>query len=160
MPTLYDTVRNRLRFGGMICLVVGVTLLVLAGMVYRNHRAFLATAVHTRGEISNYTTRLDNGSTYYKAVIKFTDQTGEGHVFESNTSSTRKVGNLGDRVDVLYSPKVPADAMIDSFSSLWLMPLILAGIGGMQLFVGTLLIIWPLIKRSAERTFETIADVR
>lgn len=157
MDPLYALVNDRLRFAGICTILVGGVLLIVSVLVWQNHRQFIAAAVRTRGEISNYTERVDNGDTYYKAVIKFKDADGEGHVFESDSSSTHKIGQIGDAVDVLYFPKVPADAMIDSFSSLWLMPLILAGLGGFFALIGTLLMVWPRIQLIALRRFRTMS---
>lgn len=49
---------------------------------------------------------------------------------------------IGDKITVLYDPEVPADARLDLFEQLWLLPAFAAGLGA--LLVGGPALAWLL----------------
>jgi hypothetical protein len=59
---------------------------------------------------------------------------------------------VGERVTILYDPTSPKEAKINSFGELWLWPLLLGILGGLDLLTGLFLLIGvPLIISWAEK---------
>lgn len=64
--------------------------------------------------------------TKYRRLVSFTDSAGEDHEFlDKNTSNSSSAYRVGQRVEVLYMPDDPQNATINTFFSLWGVPIIL-----------------------------------
>jgi hypothetical protein len=76
----------------------------------------------------------------YQAVVRFrygTQQT----LFYDSVATNPPAYHVGETVNVLYLESDPSDARIESFTSLWLAPMIFGGIGTILLAVGASMII-------------------
>jgi hypothetical protein len=117
--------------------LVGTGLLVGAALLAISTRSFIATAKPASGTVIEMIAVRDNdGSVTYKPVVEFTTMDGATHSFASNTSSNPPSYRVGEGVEVLYAPDDPNDARIRGFGSLWLAPIILAGIGTVFASIG------------------------
>ncbi|WP_330476755.1 DUF3592 domain-containing protein [Streptomyces platensis] len=120
-------------FGAMF-LVLG---LVLAGAT----ASFLSDAKRTRGSVVSLEWREDDHGEDHTPVaypvVEFTSADGMPRRFQSSTGSNPPSYEKGDRVEVLYRADSPADARINGFASLWLLPLVFGGTGLAMLVGGT-----------------------
>ncbi len=65
----------------------------------------------------------------YAPVVRFTTQNGQTIEFLSDSGSSSPAYSKGETLEVLYLPSSPGKARINDFSSLWLWPFIIGGIG-------------------------------
>lgn len=119
-------------FAGFLFLGIGIACLV-GGIVWGvNTKKFVDGAVKTSGtvvEVQRRQSSSDDGPTYYP-VVRFADAEGRDVTFTSSTGSNPPSHREGDRVEVLYDPRDPNDAEINSFFSLWFGPLMIGGLFG------------------------------
>lgn len=80
-------------------------------------------------------TGLVNDNGYKYPQIQYTPANTNTITFQANYSSRSEPYNVGDKVPLLYDPANPKSARIDSFASLWAVPVTLAGIGALLLAV-------------------------
>ena len=97
-------------------------------------RSFLAKAITTSGEVAAVKEEVEhdaNGlSTSSRPVVSFRTEGGMTIRFEAMSTRGPAFYRIGDRVTVVYDPLRPDRAHIRSFVSLWLLPLVLLGLGG------------------------------
>jgi hypothetical protein len=109
--------------------VLGVGLLIGSGFAYRSTQVFLSRAVPAEGTIVAYAeSRSSEGALSYYPIVAFTPKDGPKVEFRSRTGGSRR-GPIGERVAVLYDPRNPHEATIDSFFSLWFTVLLLLALG-------------------------------
>lgn len=114
-----------------IAIGIGALLLFIALVLWNKTRSFVAHAATTQGtviELIEVRDKDDNSSTF-KPVVKFSAPGGEEVTFQSSYSSRPPAYNVGETVDVLYTPRDVHDARIKGFGSLWAGVLILFGLG-------------------------------
>ena len=95
---------------------------------------FLRTASPATGIVTKITEYKSSKSTNYYPNVRFQTPGGEALTFRA----TGLVGGyaVGDQVGVLYDPDNPSRASIDSFGSLWGVPLLMVTVGTAALVVG------------------------
>ncbi len=118
-------------FLSVLFAVIGLGMLAGAVALAMNTRAFIATAKHASGTVTELVPKRDSddGSTTYTPVVMFEADSGASVSFTSSFSSNPPSYAVGETVEVLYEPGNPNDARIKGFGSLWLAPVILGGIG-------------------------------
>ncbi len=129
-----------LLFGAIGLLQVGVGV----GVGARTQR-FVERAASAEGTVTELVRSRSSSSSSptYRSVVRFTAANGEPIEFESTFGSNPPSHRTGDRVTVLYDPDLPQRARIRSFGSLWFLPLIFGGLGGVLTIVGgSLLVLW------------------
>jgi hypothetical protein len=114
-----------------IAVGVGALLLFIALVLWNKTRSFIAHAATTQGTVTELieVRDKDGGSSTFKPVVKFTGPAGEQVSFESSYSSRPPAYDVGETVDVLYTPRDLHDARIKGLGSLWAGVLILFGLG-------------------------------
>lgn len=140
-----------LRLVGLIFGGVTLVLLLIAGGIALHTRSFVAASsaaegiVIATGTTTSCSTDSDGRSscsTTSRPTVRFTAADGREIVFTSRVSTNPPSHYEGDVVRVLYRPESPQNARIDSFTGLWLAPVIVGGIGALfGLFSGLLLLI-------------------
>jgi hypothetical protein len=123
---------TRLIFG--IFFVIGVG--VFAGGIYsiQQTRRFLRTAVETRGVVTEIVWReslsRSRGSSW-SSYPRFRFSTSDGQEIDivSDTGSSPPSYRVNEPVTILYDPQQPNHASIKSFSELWMLSVILCGLG-------------------------------
>jgi hypothetical protein len=132
---------------GLILLLAGLGLLAGSAHTYRQQAAFVDASQKAAGVvIGNYwrENRIQGGGETpgaWAPVVRYEDARGNLITF------TSEIGNypspdyaIGEEVEVLYDPDDPRHAEIGDFMTLWLIPVVLFGIGiVMALFGGILL---------------------
>ena len=68
-------------------------------------------------------------------VVQFQTSNGTEIIFESEVGSNPPSHGVGETVEVFYDPEDPQKAVINSFVHLWLLPTVLAGVGGIFILV-------------------------
>jgi len=126
---------------GPIFLVVGVGLLLGSFAAYNRTKRFIATATETRAEVVGIDERHGGSSQSrsYHPVLRYRTQVGVTKEIVSSVGSNPPRYKKGDSVAILYDPARPDDMRIHSFGAVWLVPLILAGVGGIFIVVGVVL---------------------
>jgi hypothetical protein len=121
-----------------IALAIGAVLLLISLKLWTNTRSFVARATTTQGVVTEIIAVRDNdgGSDTYKPVVQFTTADGQAVTFTSSFSSRPSAYDVGQTVPVLYIPGKAHEARIEGFGSLWMGPLILAGLGAMFGLIG------------------------
>ena len=136
-----------LRILGVVFGAVGAALLVAAFITLRSARSFESTAVGASGEVIDLAPSYSDGSATHAPVVRFETPDGREVIFESSVSSHPPAYDIGERVDVLYAPDDPGDAVIDSFWQVYLAPVILGGIGSIFLLIGGGMLVSQIVAR-------------
>jgi hypothetical protein len=87
---------------------------------------------HVTGSATDNTSR--GGRTLYAPVVEFVTRSGEKVTYQSRIY-TRTALPPGKLVTVLYDPANPHEARIDSFTEIWVFPLV-GFVGGLILIFG------------------------
>ncbi len=88
----------------------------------------------------------------FAPVVEFETERGEKVEFVSSYMSTNPSEKVGDTVDLLYNPRAPQSASINTFLSLWFTPMLVGSLGAIFSTVGALLIILSLKNIWFQRT--------
>ena len=140
-------------FGGALFLLFGVGALV-GGIVWGvNTKRFVDGASRASGtviELQRRQSSSDDSPSYYP-VVRFTDAGGKDVTFTSSTGSNPPSKREGDKVDVLYDPRNPEKAELNSFFALWFGPLMVAGLFGTLFPLAGVAIIVGGLRQAAQR---------
>jgi hypothetical protein len=132
--------------------IVGLVLLLGSLAVCSHTASFVGRAARAQGivtglvpeEATAYTSTNGfnrSGIRYvYQPVVRF-DHDGQRTEFNDSIASNPPAYHVGETVTVLYLESNPYVARIDSFTSLWLVPMIFGCIGAIFLTVGACLIL-------------------
>ena len=148
--------------------IVGVALMLcavlpLAGgtFFYNRTKLFLETAIKTDGVVTEMVAvqSSDGGNSQSAPVYKFTAKDGTECTIRSSVSSYPPAFSVGQKIAVLYDPSNPQNAKIDGFFNIWLVPFILAVMGGGGLLIGAAFtFMGPLIIRFLVKNVTTDLD--
>jgi len=90
--------------------------------------SFIERATEATGTVIDMErSRSSDSSTYYPVVV-FEDIRDRELEFRSRSGSNPPSFSRGERVSVFYEPSAPESARINSFFSLWGLPMILGGL--------------------------------
>ncbi len=126
-------------------------LLAGAGYFVHRNRSFKKSAVTAKGTIVELieSSGSETHTKKYTPIFTYTDQDGTEHRKKSRYTSYPPIGEVGDRIEIMYDPENPSAAKIDTFFSNWGVPLILGGLGSASFVVGFVFLI-ILRKSSAQ----------
>jgi uncharacterized protein DUF3592 len=120
---------------GAVFLAVGLTFTVKSVDLLAHGKRAHGTVVDVEWETSqttHHSSRRSSGTSTQRlaySVVEFTSADGRSITFRNSVGSNPPSYGTGDQVDVLYPAGSPEDAAIDSFSSMWLLPLIFDLVG-------------------------------
>ncbi len=127
--------------------MMGLAMVVMVmGAVFAIHAVvFQRDAIRARATIAQLVATSGDSGTTYAPVFVFRDMEGVTRKVCSSVSSYPPIGAVGDKITVLYSPGKPNGARVDTFFSIWGIPVILGGCGTfyLVLFLG----VWIVTKR-------------
>ena len=126
---------------GIVFLFVSLPFIGIAYLFYTISANSINNTIQTNGTI--VTTCNGSSDTTCHPIVSFRTKSGKKVQFSSNFSSS--LMHQGDVVPVNYHPKDPQDAVISSFDSLWLFPVLLGSIGGFLLFVAVVFFLSALV---------------
>ncbi len=123
--------------GGGIFILTGAILLAVAAFFFVRTRRFLATALTTNGTVVAFMHgRRSKGGITYRPQVAFTTSEGVDSVFTDQLGSNPPRFQVGQEVSVRYDPKDPRNARLAGRFGLWLVPMLLGGLGLTFLGVG------------------------
>ena len=100
--------------------IIGLSVLALSVNLFNETLSLLRVAKYTEGTVVDFSTsRNSEGRTMYAPVVSFTSASGEVVKFTSNTSSSRRGYDNGEKLEVIYDPANTQDARINSFFPMW-----------------------------------------
>ncbi len=109
----------------------GLALLAGALVTGFNAARFHFSAEHAQGTVvgNTYISRSDRRGSYHPRV-EFSTPDGQRHKFVGSTGRSPAAFSEGDQVPVLYDPKQPEHAGIDTWFQLYSVPFICFVLGG------------------------------
>jgi hypothetical protein len=135
----------RLIFG--IFFVIGLGLFTGGIFAIQHTRRFVQTAVEVPGVVIENVWRekqdRDRGTSWVSYPrIRFRNREGQEVTFTSTTGSSPPSYRVNEPVTILYDPQEPHNASIKSFAELWLLPVILCGMGLIFSSFGIVAVVW------------------
>lgn len=88
------------------------------------------------GIVSSVSSRYSDGVRVYRPTIAYTDVHGHGARYTPSGASNLWKPAVGDRVRLVHPADAPGDIHIDRGLSLFVLPMALAGAGGVFLLIG------------------------
>jgi hypothetical protein len=123
-------------FSGVF-LVAGLAMLSGAGHYALVARHDITIGTTTDGTVTDLFVGSDSdGDNVYYPRVRFVTQSGDVLEFTSSNGTRPPAFEVGEAVSVLYDPAAPGNARINSFFQLWLLPIILGGIGSAFAAIG------------------------
>jgi hypothetical protein len=133
---------------------IGLVTLLGSLVVYEHTASFVRRASRAQGIVtalvlhqstnySNTNGSINNRpyvSDSYQPVVRFRHGTQQVQ-FSDSLASNPPAYHVGETVNVLYLESDPYDARIESFTSLWFLPMVLGGMGTIFLAVGAGMIV-------------------
>lgn len=119
------------RWVGWFLLVVASILVLIAGYRFFSTQEFLANGVWTKGTISGQNFQNDPDGYFYSPIVTFADKQGIIRSWISEIAYNPPRFQIGQVVDVVYRPYDPTIALIREFWDLYLIDLLLVGIGAL-----------------------------
>lgn len=112
---------------GVVCLGVAMYQYLTSSALAEDGVATLATVV----EVDERSKRRSNGGRRWTYALTLEFEGPRGAIVRERTgySSSYRGHRAGDEVEILYNPADPSEFALNSWRDLWMMPLVLAGIG-------------------------------
>lgn len=122
---------------GGIFLAFGLTFAGVGVVNWSNKLELVENGDRAQGEVIRLERRRDSeGNSTYHPVVVFRDANGASHRFVSSVGSRPAAFDRGEKVEVIYDPWAADEAMIDSFSTRYLLPLVFGVIGLIFALIG------------------------
>ncbi|HEX8915788.1 MAG TPA: DUF3592 domain-containing protein [Humisphaera sp.] len=115
----------------------GAVFVTIGGFAWRSSAklakdGLVADAVVTQvDEVHRPATRDREAGVLYYPHFRFTDAAGQTHDVASSTGQYPAAYAKGDRLKVRYLPARPQEAEADTWTSLWLFPVVFVGVGSL-----------------------------
>ena len=132
-------------------LLVGTIMLLGSFNFYSKTQDFLEVAITTKGYIIKLIEVNSSDPITYKHVFEFSTKNGESINITSSSSSNPPSYSVGEAVEVLYVEASPSEAKINSFFSLWAIPIILGVLGSVFFIISSWKITYSNIKEKRIR---------
>ncbi|PIS31422.1 hypothetical protein COT42_01110 [Candidatus Saganbacteria bacterium CG08_land_8_20_14_0_20_45_16] len=142
---------NKLIVFSLIFIFIGLGVFYKAYLIYSESKILQDTGLSAQGEVLKIVTEKiqesDGGTnTVYYPIVRFEARDKQTIEFKSNlVKSSLTFYHVGQKVKVVYPPENPQKARIDSFSNLWLGPILMAVIAALLGAIGMLLIYYFII---------------
>jgi len=141
---------NKIKVIGTLAILFSVISMVLGLFFFFNNRAFVKNAIRTEGRIVEariVSTR--DGKTSYKSIFVFTDKNNKEHWIVPSIRISSLAHEAGDTVSVLYNPKKPKEAKIESLMYLWGASVAcgVSGVGSLVVGLVLLLVVPKFVKK-------------
>ena len=115
--------------------VAGCAMLAGSYYFFASSQRFLKTGVSAQAEVIEMVSKRDSEGSYtYAPKFRFNAKDGTAIEVVSGESSNPPEFHAGEMVEVLYDPADPYSVIARTFSGLWLVSTILAGMGFVFLF--------------------------
>ncbi len=128
------------RWVGWFLLLAASILIFVAGYRYFSTQELLSNGVWTKGTISGQNFQNDPDGYFYSPIVTFADKQGIVRTWISEIAYNPPRFEIGQAVDVVYRPYDSSIALIVEFWDLYLIDLVLGGIGALLAILS-----WPLL---------------
>ena len=141
---------NKIKVIGTLAILFSAISMVLGLFFFFNNRAFVKNAIRTEGRIVEariVSTR--DGKTSHKSIFVFTDKNNKEHWIVPSIRISSPAYEAGDTVSVLYNPKKPIEAKIESLMYLWGASVAcgVSGVGSLVVGLVLLLVVPKFVKK-------------
>jgi len=133
--------------------VIGLGLLIGGVFSIQHKRRFLQTAVEVPGVVTENvwreerTNQTDQNVTWaFYPRIRFRTSDGQDISFITNTGSNPPSYRVNEPITILYDPQQPYHAYIKSFAELWMVSVVLCGLGVVFSSFGIVALVWKGLK--------------
>ena len=129
-------------FGSLISLIGLAWLVGTARFVSRANRTMGMITEMTKHAGMTHTTTHDGVVTHresqpvYRPIIRFYDRSGNLRDVMESVGTSWKQWEVNQAVPILYAPDNPSNACIDSFTTVWMFPLVTVGMGTLFVVIG------------------------
>lgn len=130
--------------GGCLVPLVGLVFLVIGIFLIKDTLQFLPGTVTAQGTII-HCSYDDAQSTACAPTVRFMAKSGQSIAINPSFSSSSFYE--GQSVQIRYHPNTPQDGRIDSFTSVWLVPLACGGVGLLVLILIPFRLLRGLLRR-------------
>lgn len=138
-------------FGSGVFVLVGVVILIIALHDINTTKGLLKDVRETTGKVTATGTRVvETGSGPNRstgvvdyAEIEYGVESGDTYVFEHTYGLIQGSFEKGDSVSVYYLSDDPSEAMVNSFSSIWLTDIVIAFVS--LLFIGAGITVYKVV---------------
>lgn len=118
-------------FSGCLFVCFGAVFLVIGLFTLRANLNLVRVGRHATGTVVELVRSRDkDGDVVYYPIVQYTPDNGDRVTFKSNVGSSH-APSVGEKVQIVYNPQNPKQAAIDTFTDLWLLPVVFTGIGGL-----------------------------
>lgn len=126
---------------GPILAIGGVAMAFFGWQGYTSTKTFMVNAEQARGTVVEVAARSGTDSSgnptiYFYPVVEFTAADGRAVRYQSSVGSSRPSQQVGQAVEIVYNPANPQDARVNSFTEVWLWPVVLLGMGAVFVLAG------------------------
>lgn len=114
---------------GLLFFVLGICLLISSIVAFIKKRRQVANSSSATGVVTELVRGMGQRGYLYYPQVQFTTASGQTVSFNSSVGSNPAGYAVGQNVEVVYDPRNPQQAEIDSATSLWVVPGCLLGMG-------------------------------
>lgn len=127
--------------------LLGFGMLAVSLFLYTATKEFLKDAVTAQGTVTELVRSKSSDSTTYRPVVEFKTADGSVVEFTSSMGSNPPSFSRGEVVEVFYEEASPEKAKINTFFSLWGLPLIFGSVGLVFFLIGFSMVIFAYFKK-------------
>ena len=128
------SILSAVRGGALVC---GALAACLGFGLFVYRISFVHSAERATGVVVELRpVREEHGQVGYAPVFHFTSGDSKSIEVKSDLSSSPPEYTVGQRVTVLYDPKTPESAFIDSFWDVWGLPTVVVSLSALSFCVG------------------------
>lgn len=114
----------------IIVILAAIVPLGVSAFLYINTWKFVNAATKTKGTVIRLDAREGSkGGTVYQPIYEFRTLDGQVITVAHDNASRPARYKVGQSVDVLYNTENPQNAKINNTTNLYMVPLVLAGVG-------------------------------
>jgi len=128
-------------------MLLGIAMLGGALFLYQGTRSFLAEAERVEGTVINFVQTYSGYGITYAPVVHFVNRNNEIIVVVSSIATNTPGYEKGEKVEVLYVPAKPQDAIINNFFALWGGSVISGAMGAIFFLTGAGVALVPMLKK-------------
>ena len=120
---------------------VGILMVALGAFFYVRTKNFVSRSQEVKGTVTKLVYDSDSEGSGYYTVFQFTTLNGQINETTSNVRTNPASHKVGEVIDVLYDPANPKDARIKKTSTLYFVPMLVGGLGGVFFCMGVALFV-------------------